>query len=164
MDEGIRWVVLTHEDRDRSADWYWAFGIAIVIGIGLSIYFANILLAIILALSAIAITILLVRGPREHEVHVHGRGVSVDGTLYPYQSLHSFWVAIEELLDEEVDAGWEPRAELRLLTTGYVHPHLILPLENVPHAEEVRDYLVNYMNEEEQEPRLTEHVAALLGF
>ena len=164
MDEGIRWVVLTHEHRERSADWYWAFGIATVVGIGLSIYFSNILLALILALGAISIGILLARGPREHEVHVHGRGVSVDGTLYPYPALQSYWVAVEELLDEEINAGWEPRAELRLTTTGYLHPYLSLPLEDADHAQEVRDYLANFVVEEEQQPRLSEHIAALLGF
>lgn len=161
MDEGIRWVVLTHEHRDHTADWYWALGIIAVVGIGLCIYFSNVLFALIIALGALSIGILVARGPREHEVHVHGRGVTIDGTLYPYPALNSFWVAVEELDDEEQE--FEPRADLLLTTTSYIHPRLTLPLQDLEHAQEVRDYLAQYIEEEEQWPRLGEQVATLFG-
>lgn len=161
MDEGIRWSVLTHEHRERTADWYWALGIITAVGIGVSIYFSNILFALIIALAAISIGILVARGPREHEVHVHPRGVTIDGTLYPYQTLQSFWVAVEEPYDMEEE--FEPRARLYLNTSGYVHPRFTMPLDNIDHAQDVRDYLAQYVAEEEQEPHFSEHLAEIFG-
>jgi hypothetical protein len=166
MDEGIRWYVLTHEHRDRSVDWYWALGFIALVAIGISIYFSNILFALILVIGALSIGALVARGPREHEVHVHGRGISVDGTLYPYKSLQSFWVAVDEpyvFEEDEEEFEYEPRANLLLTTGSYIHPRFSLPLPDLDHAQEVRDYLAEYMAEEEQQPHLGEHVANLLG-
>ena len=162
--EGIRWVVLTHEHRDRTADWYWGLAILALVGIGLSIYFDNILFALILALGALSIGILVAREPREHEVHVHPRGVTIDGTLYPYGALQSYWVHVEEpLVDPETGDEYEPRAQLLLSTHSYIHPRLSLPLEDLDHAQEVRNYLADYVEEEEQYPHFSEQVAELFG-
>jgi len=159
--DGIRWVVLTHEHQERSVDWYWAFGLIALAGIGVSIYFNNILFALIIALGALSIGILLARGPREHEVHVHERGITLDGTLYPYQSLQSFWVAPEFEPEDESDDEYP--LYLRLTTSSYVHPHFTIPLEDSAHASEVREFLAQYLDEVEQQPHVSEHVARLLG-
>lgn len=167
MHEGIRWQVLTHEHRDRSVDWYWGFGILAVVGIGLCVYFNNFLFALILALASLSIGILLARGPREHEVHVHPRGVTLDGTLYPYSSLQSFWVTVEDPYElgipQEYHEEFEPRAHLLLTTHSYIHPHVTIPLDDLSHAQEVRDYLVAYITEEEQDRHFGEHIAEALG-
>lgn len=167
MHEGIRWQVLTHEHRDRSTDWYWGFGILAVVGIGLCVYFGNMLFALIIALAAISIGVLLARGPREHDVHVHPRGVTLDGTLYPYPALQSFWVHVEDPYElgvpEEYHEEFEPRSHLLLTTTSYIHPTLTIPLDDLDHAQEVRDYLVAYVVEEKQERHFSDHVAEALG-
>jgi hypothetical protein len=78
--------------------------------------------------------------------------VSVDGTLYPYRTLKSFWV----------DTNPEyPR--LYLTTSGIITPHMALPLDDAHHAEIVRAYLHPHLEEVEQEPHLGEHIAHLLG-
>ena len=155
----ISWSVLTHEHRERSNDWYWALGLLAVVGIGVSIYFSNVLLAIILALGVGSIIFLSIRGPREHDVTITPRGVTIDGTLYRYPSIRSFWVSIEDVPDD----SYEPRARLFLSTPSILHPTFMLPLDSLDHAEAVRDYLLDYIEEVEQEPHFAEHVAELLG-
>lgn len=160
MEEGgITWHVLTHEHRDRSADWYWALGIFAIGGAAASIYFGNILLAIILVVGAGSIGVLAVRGPREHMVRVDKRGVTLDGTLYPYKSIQSFWVAIEENVPEDV----QPRAQLFLTTNGFLHPYITIPLDDMEHAKGVRELLSQYSEEEEQYPHFGEQLAELFG-
>ena len=155
----ISWSVLTHEHRERTNDWYWALGLLTVVGIGVCIYFNNILLACILAIGVGSIIFLTIRGPREHDVALTPRGVDIDGTLYRYPALRSFWVAIEEVPDD----SYEPRARLFLSTSGVLHPRFMLPLEGVDHAEAVRDYLLNFLEEAEQEPHFAEHIADFIG-
>ncbi len=160
-EESLSWSVLTHEHKDRSVDWYWAFGLISIVGIAASIYFMNILLAIILAVGLGTIILLTVRGPREHDVHLTSRGIDIDGTLYRYPAIQSFWVSVEHPEDETLDL--DPRARLFLTTSGYLHPRIMLPLEDIEHAEDVRDYLLQFVDEEHQEPHFTEHLAELAG-
>lgn len=152
QEQAISWTVLTHEHKDRSADWYWTLGALAVVGIGLSIFFSNILLAIILAVGAGSIGFLAARGPREHMVRIDKRGVSLDGTLYPYPSIHSFWVE---------ESAENPR--LFLSTSGFLSPSITVPLDNASHAQSVRDFLKKFGEEEEQRPHFGEHLAEMLG-
>jgi hypothetical protein len=151
-EQSISWNVVTHEHRERTSDWYWALGVLAVIGIGLSIYFSNVLLALIILIGASCIGVLVSRGPREHLVVVDKRGVHVDGTLYAYRSLHSFWV------EEDVA---EPR--LFLTTAGWVVPHLTLPLTDRALAHEVHKYLKDKLDEVEQHAHFGEMLAEICG-
>ncbi len=150
--QDILWRVQTHEHREHSSDWFWALGLLGLVGAGLSIFFGNILLAVILVVGAGSIGLLAARGPREHEVKIDRRGVSLDGTLYPYPTVQSFWV------EEEVG---EPT--LFLTTNSIVMPHVSVPLDNAAHAGQVRAYLRGYLAEEEQWEHFGENVARMLG-
>ncbi len=150
--QDISWHVQTHEHRERSSDWYWALGLLGLVGAGLSIFFGNVLLAIILVVGAGSIGLLAARGPREHEVKIDRRGITLDGTLYPYPAVQSFWV--------EEEAG-EPK--LFLTTNNLLMPHISVPLDSAAHAGQVRAYLRGYLEEEEQWEHFGENVARLLG-
>jgi hypothetical protein len=157
MNDEIVWHVLTHEHRERSADWYWTLGLGTVLGCVASIYFGNYLLAAILIIGVGSICVLSVRGPREHEVKLDRRGVTLDGTLYHYRSIASFWVEDHELMPPD----WPPR--LFITTTGLISPRHTIPLDDPTHGAAVRAYLLRYIPEEEHEPHLGEHLAELLG-
>ncbi len=152
QDEIIAWNVLTHVHRERTNDWYWALGLIAVVAAGLSIWLGNLLFGILILLCAGSIGALAMRGPREHSVEIDSRGISIDGTLYPYRTLKSFWV----------DANPEyPR--LYLTTGGILNPQMALPLDDEYHAQVVHAYLVDRLSVDEQEPHLGEHVVYLLG-
>jgi len=148
----ISWRVQTHEHIERSPDWYWALGILAVGGAAVSIYFGNILFALILLVGAASIGVLVARGPREHTVSLDKRGITMDGTLYPYQSVQTFWV------EQHVEM---PR--LYLTTSSLLHPHIIVPLDSALHGIDVRSHLLQYAEEEERQPRFSEEVAEIFG-
>ena len=148
----ISWSVMTHEHKERSADWYWTLGVLALLGAAASVYFSNILLGVILIFGAASIGFLAARGPREHMVHIDERGISLDGTLYPFTSIHSFWI--------------ETHTENPLLlmtTSGLLTPHIRVPLDNIEHAEEVQTYLRERAEEVEQTQHFGERLAELLG-
>jgi len=161
QEQTISWNVLTHTHKERSTDWYWAFGLIALVGIGVSIFFANYMLAIILFVGMGSISILAARGPREHSVRIDKRGVAIDGTLYPFRTIQSFWVEIEE--SREDYPQYEPQARLFLTTSGILSPHITVPLDHPEHAAQVRDYLRAVVKEEEQRPHFAEHLAEILG-
>jgi len=152
QDAHISWEVLTHVHKDRTADWYWALALIAVVSAGLSIWLGNLLFGILILLCAGSIAALAMRGPRQHSVELGNRGLSVDGTLYPYRSLKSFWV----------DANSEdPR--LYVMTSGLMSPRMSFPLDDLEHAGAVHEYLITKIDEVEQEPHIGEHVAEILG-
>ncbi len=150
-DQGIFWHVDSHEHRERTPDWYWGLGLGALAAAGIAVFLGNAMLAVIVILAAGSVGVLVARGPREHQVSVGPRGISVDGTLYRYARVDSFWV--------------EEHAEPHLLITtqGILHPQLVLPLYDRTRAQSVRNYLKRYITEEEQEPHLGHHVAQMLG-
>lgn len=153
-EQEIVWHVLTHEHKEHSADWYWAVGLLTLLGAVLSVYFGNILLALILIIGAGSIVVLKIRGPREHQVTVDARGTTLDGTLYPWKNIHSFWVNKDE-----------SRGDLcvYLTTHSWIMPRITVPLDNMAHAEQVEAYMKRFAPEEEQWPHFGEHLAELLG-
>ncbi|HEY5383073.1 MAG TPA: hypothetical protein VIJ88_00765 [Candidatus Paceibacterota bacterium] len=148
----ISWDVITHVHKERAADWYWALGLVALVGAGISIFVGNLLFALIIIVGAGSLGTLAARGPREHSVHISDKGVVIDGTLYAFRSLKSFWV------DKNPD---NPR--LYLMTHGIMAPHITLPLDSVAQADQVRSYLRSKVAEEEQEPHFGEHLLELFG-
>jgi hypothetical protein len=151
----ISWQVVTHDHKDRTPDWYWGLGLGALVAAGLSLFFGNVLFALILLIGAGSIAALVFRGPREHWVRIDSRGISMDGTVYRYSSIHSFW--IEHLHHDER----EPR--LLLSTSGIFSPQIVIPLGNTTRAQNVRTMLKRFVEEEEQEAHLGEHLAELFG-
>ena len=89
--------------------------------------------------------------PREHEVRVTSRGLHMDGTLYRWSGVDSFWV----------EENREPH--LLVTTHGILHPQLIIPIGDINRARNVREYLRRIVKEEEQEPHLRHHVLQMFG-
>ena len=148
----IAWNVHSHVHRERTSDWYWALGLIALVGAAASIFFGNTLLAVILVVGAASVGVLASRTPREHGVRIDARGISIDGTLYPYASVQSFWVE---------ESGDAPR--LFVSTSGIIAPHLTLPLQDRARAGQVRSFLKKYATEEEQGPHFGEHIAEFFG-
>jgi hypothetical protein len=148
----ISWTVGGGEPLERSNDWYWGLGLFAIVGAGASVFFGNILLAVILLVGAFSIAVLTIRGPREHKVSVDPRGISVDGTRYPYTAVYSFWVEQE----------FNP-PHLFLSMRGVLAPHFSFPIPDRAQAQEVRAFLQKFATEEEQGPRLGDRLAEIFG-
>ncbi len=151
-DSGIQWSVDTHEHHERSIDWYWGLGLGSLAAAALAVFLGNVLLAVIIFLASGSLGVLVYRGPREHTVGVNPRGVSMDGTLYRWSGIDSFWIEQDKR---------DPH--LLITTQGILHPQLVIPLNDPNRRESVRAYLRRYIKEEEQHPHMGHHVAQMLG-
>lgn len=152
--QSISWHVQTHEHRERSTDWYWGLGLGAVAAAGISLFFGNILFAIIIIMGLGSIAVLVARGPREHGVRIDSRGVSLDGTLYRFSSIQSFWIQPEDQMHE---------ARMLVTTSGIFSPQLVIPLGNMTRAQNVRALMRRHAQEQEQEAHLGEHLAEIFG-
>lgn len=152
--QSISWQVETHEHRERSTDWYWGLGLGAAAAAGISLFFGNILFALIIVMGLGSIATLVARGPREHTVRLDSRGVSMDGTLYRFSSIQSFWVQPEDAAHE---------ARMLVTTSGIFSPQLVIPLGHMTRAQNVRAFMRRFVQEQEQEAHLGEHLAELFG-
>lgn len=152
LEQEISWRVISHVRREHSNDWFWGLGAMAIVGAGLSIFFGNILLAVIIILGAGSIGFLSTQQQREHTVSITARGISIDGTRYPYKSVRSFWV--------EEHQG-EPQLFVSML--GVLTPHFAFHFGDGVRPEEVRAFLKRYATEEEQGAQLGQHLAEIFG-
>lgn len=151
----ITWEALDHIKEENSSDWFWIVGI-IATGVAvLSIYFGNILFAILVLIATFAIFTQSHREPNMVNFEVNRQGVVVKNTLYPYVTLESY-----NVIDED---GWD-RDRILLKSKKLFMPMIVIPLGEFVDVDEVREYLLEYLDEEALEESVFEKIMIIFGF
>ncbi len=148
------WEALSHEHTERSNDWYWALGVLVLAGATIAVLLNNPLFAVIILLGGFSLGMLASRPSKTYRIEIDSRGITIDENLYLFRSLDSFWV------DDETR---EHVPHLIVASRGLLTPQLILPLIDVD-GEQVRDFLIKYLEEKEQYESPLTRVAELFGF
>ena len=151
----INWETVDHIKEEKSSDWFWIVGIIAVAAAVLAIFFNNILFALLILLSAFASFMLANTPQRYITCEINRKGVQVEDILYPYSSLESFYV-----IDED---GYD-RDRILIKSKKMLIPLIIIPLGETVDPEEIRDYLLEYMDEEEMYEPLSQRIMTMLGF
>jgi len=151
----LAWQTLDRVNhKPKSSDWFWAVGIVAVGAIILCVYFGNILLGIIFAIFAFTASIAVNKKPELHDIEISRKGVRLGIVLYPYSTLVSFWVEDGEFEDK-----------ILFKTRKSVRDLLEVPFDStVTDPELIRDYLLDYLDEEEIEESLHQRLMEYLGF
>lgn len=152
--EKISWQHHEHAHNPKTIDWFWIVGIIALGGIILSVYFNNFLFAIIIFLFTSISFILVNRKPRLLLFEVTRKGVRAGNVLYPYSLLESFWVEDTDYADTILFKSKKPLSPLILIPfdSTHVDPELL------------RDYLLDYLDEEELEEPLHQILMEWFGF
>ena len=136
----------------KSADWYWALGIIAVAGAATSFILGNILFSILIVVGALSLGLHAARPHKEIAVEINRRGLVLNETLYPYDSLESFWVEENESM---------PKLFIKLERA--LVPQLMIFIEDID-PDAVRDFLLEHLEEEETAEPFTERIAEFFGF
>lgn len=150
--EPLRWSALEYEERERTPDWFWGLGIVALALAGLSIYFENYLLSILIIVSGFSLALFAVRKPQDVEYEIHEEGVRVNNTLYPFNTLESFWVE---------QFGREPK--IIIVSKKFLVPHIIIPIADHD-TKKIREFLLNKLEEVEHHEPLLHTITERLGF
>lgn len=140
--------------RHKAADWYWAVGIIAVSAAVTAVILNNVLLAVLIVLGAFSLSMYAAREPRTHDIEINDRGIIIGKFLFSYTTLKSFWI----------EHHTQPR--LLVKTSRAVMPHLVVPLEFLDESEheELRQFLLTKLVEEEQHEPLLEQLMQYVGF
>lgn len=159
MDEyKITWVAQEYEHREHTSDWYWAVGI---VSVSLAVAFvimSNTLLALIIILGMGTVLHYAKNPPRDIEYELSKKGVRAGKTLYPWESLSSFWI-----LEGLYDAKHHRDPKILLTSKKPFLPHIIIPI-NEDIIEEAHHSLLNMLPEEEQFEPFHERLIRIMGF
>ncbi len=151
----IIWETLDHIKQKKSSDWFWIVGIIAISMAVISIFLNNLLLALLILLGTFAIFMSINNAPRIEVFELNKRGVRIGEELYPYKTLKSFYV-----IDED---GYE-RDRILIKSKRIFMPIIVMPLGNEVTIDEVHDFLVDHLEEEEMHEPLTYYIMDLLGF
>ena len=87
------------------------------------------------------------------EISINQKGITVEKEMYPFATLESFWV---ESQDEE-------NQKILLKSKKLLMPLITIPLEEHHHLD-VREFLLQYLPEEEMHEPLSQKIMERLGF
>ena len=152
-DYEIHWEEYEYDFSEKSTDWFWALGIVAISIAVTAVILNNFLFAILILVGAFALAIYAVREPNLVIYEVNQRGVVVEDKLYLYNSLDSFWI---DYTDE--------KPKLLSSSKKMLMPHIVIPIGDDVDTNHLRDYLLDYVDEEEQGGSLSTIIMKYLGF
>jgi hypothetical protein len=150
----LEWEAHEYLHTEKAPDWYWALGLIAIAGAVAALTFNNVLFAVFILIAAFFLAIFAARKPNTVRFAVTQRGVRIDDLLYPFSSLESF--AIDELTPEHTP-------KLILESRKIFVPRIVIPIEGVS-ADDVHDFLLDFLHEEDHVEPLTHHFMGWLGF
>ncbi len=148
----IEWEALEHHHEEKSSDWFWAVSIVAIAIAVTAIFLHNLLFGILVLVGTFSIILNSLRHPKIHKMKIDVRGVTIDTFHYPYKSLDSFWINEKE--DPPV---------LLLKSQRFFMPLVVLRLEGVD-TNEIREYLQEFLYEDEMHEPLLQKIAERFGF
>lgn len=152
--ERISWQAHEHHHVDKTTDWYWTVGIIALGGVFLSVFFKNYLFALIIVLFTATSFMLVRKHPKLLQFEITRKGIRTGPVLYPYSLFESFWVDDGEFEDKLILKSRKP-----------LSPYMIIPFDSTEtDPESLRDYLLDYLNEEELEEPLYQIIMEWFGF
>lgn len=152
--KSIEWQSLEHQHKIRSSDWFWIVGVVSIAGAILAVYFGNIIMAILIIIAGFTSILHGHTEPRILTFKINRRGVQAGSTLYSYSTLESFWVEDEHIHDKII-----------IKSQKFLMPYIILPYDSTKiDPDDIRNYLLEYMDEEEMEEPVLQQVMENLGF
>jgi hypothetical protein len=154
----ISWTAPEYDHHEHTTDWYWAVGIVSVSFAIALIIVGNILLSIILLLGIGTLLSYAKHPPRSIEYQLSKKGVRAGTTLYPWDTLDSFWV-LEGHSNEKHD--FMPK--LLITSKKTFMPHIVIPL-TMTVLTEAHQAMAHMMHEEPQMEPLHDRVMRLIGF
>jgi hypothetical protein len=119
-----------------------------------SILLGNALFALLILLAGVSLGLSANQPTQRHTYTINTRGVSVDKKLYPYKSLEAFWI------DET-----RPNENVLILDIQKPFtPHLIIKIPDSIDTNDLQDYLLDYLPEEEMYESPAQRIAEMFGF
>lgn len=157
-EESIKWSAPEYDYREHASDWYWMIGIITVSASVALIIMGNMLLSIILLVGIGTLIFHASQKPKYLDYEIMERGIYANNKFYDWDSLESFWI-----IEKEVIAGQEFGAKLLLISKKALAQQIVIPLGETS-TKQIRELLLQLLDEEPQQEPFPERIMRKLGF
>ncbi|OHA17983.1 MAG: hypothetical protein A2664_01385 [Candidatus Taylorbacteria bacterium RIFCSPHIGHO2_01_FULL_46_22b] len=151
--EKISWEAPEYIFYRRSREWYLSLGIITAALFIVSILFKNYLFAVVILIGAFSMVLHTKRQPKDTYYEINRSGIILNKTFYPYSFLESFWI-------DHTDPNWK---KLLIVSKKTFMPLIIIPFAEQD-ADEVEQFLGNYLVRKEYYEPLSHRIIEYLGF
>ena len=149
----VSWQGYEYDHHEKTSDWFWALGIIAISSAVTAIIFKNLLFALLILVGAFAIALFSAKRPHLVHFEISRRGITIDDTLYPFNTLESFWI------DEDEHGHQTLIVKSQRITV----PYIIIPLQNAP-ENEMYEILSQQLLEEELHEPISHRILEFFGF
>lgn len=147
------WEVPEFEYRHKGKQWYWLVGLAAAIIITVAILLQNYLLGFLIVLATFLIVTQAKKEPGILNVEISEAGIRLGDKEHSFESIGAFWM--KEVGDEVI---------LIILTSENLHHLRSIPIPPEFDPLEIREYLLNFVEEQELRESFTDRIIKFMGF
>lgn len=140
LTKAYEWTFREYAHEEKSGRWLVAFLVVILAGALIAVLLGNNLLAGIVIIGGMLLFYLSRREPSEVTLEISERGIKQNEELYPYKKIEAFWIT---------DSEPTKQTHLLLLTDRNVFPLLSIPLPEGIDLINLRQFLQNFIDEQE---------------
>ena len=148
------WETSEYEFKEKRKDWYWIVGTVALALIVLAVILQNYLFAFLIAIGAFLMIHLAAKEPLSLPVEISEHGIKVYNEVYTYDTIFNFWITYNK----------KNEPLLLLLTDRRVSPVISLTINADIDSMELREYLLNFIEEQEMKQSLTDRIIDIIGF
>lgn len=148
------WNVSEFEFKKKSNGWYWLVGLVVLILVALAVFLENYLLGFLLILGVVLMMSQANKQPIDIKIEISEEGIRIDSTMHKYEDINAFW--LKEKKDDEVLLILHTSEAMTPIESFHVPPE-IDPLE-------LRELLLNYIQEEEIRESYTKRFMNIIGY
>ncbi len=118
------WTTKEFDHHEKGTGWYMTLGIIALLMIGYEIFMHDWMAALTIAVAMLAIYFFSKQEPKEIEVLITGKGISVGDVYFPFHNIKRFWVVYHEKAQQ-----------LHFETTAYLNRFVVIPLNGMDPSE-----------------------------
>jgi hypothetical protein len=150
----ISWEAPEFVYTKNTPDWFWGIGILTIAGSIASFLLHNALFGILILIGGVLLMIFSRKKPENLQVDLSEIGIRIGDEFLPYEKINAFSI--------HVDKHEHYKIFLRTKKEGNVDT--IAPIANDIDPGQVREFLLNYIQEEELQENIFQQLMERLGY
>jgi hypothetical protein len=150
----FKWDSLEFEFKEKTKKWYWISAIVIIIFIIGAILLKNYLFAFLILFGGFLMFVMSTKQPIVLPVEVSEHGVKIHDEMFPYTIIENFWIGENK----------NNNAVLIIKTNKKITPVISINIDPQINIIQLREYLMEFVEEKEMKEPFTDRLIEKIGF
>lgn len=148
------WESPEFEFREKTKKWYWIVGVTTILLIIIAIILQNYLFGFLVLISGFLMFSLSTKEPLSMPIEISQHGIKIHNDMYPYGKIETFWIGKNR----------ENEAILLFRADRKINPVISVAIQPNINIMQLREYLIQFIEEQEMREPFTNKVIDKIGF